>query len=397
MAEAASVGDRPPVFRLLEKLSNWSPGRGDPSTLFLVSLGSLPTQLAGKDFWLDLNKVMLVLKTRYGASIYELSRNDYAALIKTTEMSRIGIVSDLKLDLLRLIQEHLPDHFGLVDQTRLLRPIDLATKLQNTIQLLERFKAQELKGTQERTQSRRLHHNDILKVEELYKRIEGKDFSRVFVHGQRVAVINPVGPAKSLIKEYFVKMDVLKKHVFNDVELRGSGNVFNQLTISLDRFLLGGFEHINPNGLKCSINLNVETVFTYAFKNFLEKTPPEVFSNIIFEFRQDNILQHFDQFEIACTLILSRNGSVAIDAIFPETLGIVNLSRLRINMAKVFWRQGAEASLNNGREYIRSLLDAGTMVTLARVDDEAGIMLGHSLGISMFQGFYVDAVLPGEK
>ncbi|OHC73252.1 MAG: hypothetical protein A3G18_07095 [Rhodospirillales bacterium RIFCSPLOWO2_12_FULL_58_28] len=381
----------------MERLNNWSSSRGDPSTLFIVSLGSLPTQLAGDDFWLDLNKVLLVLKTRYGASIYELSCNERAVFIKTTEMSRIGIVSDLKLDLLRLIQEHLPDHFGLVDQSRLLRAIDLAIKRQNAIQFLERCRDQEAKGSREQAKLRRLHHNDIARVEELYKKIGDRDFSRAFVHGQRIAVINPCGPAKSFMKECFVKMDILKKHVFSDVELRGSGNVFNQLTISLDRFLLGGFEHINPNGLKCSINVNVETVFTYAFKAFLEKTPPEIFANIVFEFRQDNILQHFDQFEIACNLIASRNGSVAVDAIFPETVGIVNLSRLRINMAKIFWRQGADVSLDKCREYIKSLLDSGTMIALARVDDEAGITLGHSLGISLFQGFYIDSILPKES
>jgi len=181
--------------------------------------------------------------------------------------------------------------------------------------------------------------------------------------------------------------------VFLDVELRGSGNLFNQLTITLDRLLLDAFGDANPARAKCSINLNVESVFTRAFEAFLGDTRENAFSNLAFEFRQGNILQQFDEYEVATNLITSRAGTVAVDAIFPETVGIVNMSRLRANMAKIFWRQGAEQILPRFRDDIEAMQKAGTRVVLARVDDDLGIDVGHDLGITMFQGFHVDHLL----
>ena len=35
----------------------------------------------------------------------------------------------------------------------------------------------------------------------------------------------------------------------------------------------------------------------------------------------------------------------------------------------------------------------GTVFVLARLDDEVGLNIGHELGITMFQGFYVDDLL----
>ena len=62
-------------------------------------------------------------------------------------------------------------------------------------------------------------------------------------------------------------------------------------------------------------------------------------------------------------------------------------------MAKIFWRQGAESVLPRFRKEIERIQDNGTVVVLARVDDETGVEIGHDLGISMFQGFYIDGLL----
>ena len=212
-------------------------------------------------------------------------------------------------------------------------------------------------------------------------------FAKVFIRHQKIAAIKPGQAPQQVMHEYFVAMDMLKKHVFKRVELRGSGNLFNQLTLILDRLLVGAYDAINPDDAKCSINLNVESVFTKSFQNFMGEDNPTAFSNLVFEFRQANILQHFDEFVVAAELIRSRGGTVAVDAIFPETVGVVNVQRLNANMAKIFWRQGAETTLPQFRNEIAAMQDAGTVVVLARLDDELGLQVAHDLGINMFQGF----------
>jgi len=212
-----------------------------------------------------------------------------------------------------------------------------------------------------------------------------------------MADIKPDQAHKELMGEYFIRMDALKKHVFPNIELRGSGNLFNQLTITLDRVLVGAFDQINPGRKACSINLNVESVFTKAFETFLGEDGGPSLNNMVFEFRQENILQQFDEFQLAANLIKSRDGLIAVDAIFSETVGLVNLNKRHATFAKIFWCPGAEETLPAQRDEIKRMQGEGLIFMLSRLDDEIGIKVGQDLGITVFQGFCTDDIMKAFK
>ncbi len=48
------------------------------------------------------------------------------------------------------------------------------------------------------------------------------------------------------------------------------------------------------DGKRISINLNVPSVFSKAFDNFVEKTSPEVLSKVVVEFRQEDAVVNYD-------------------------------------------------------------------------------------------------------
>ncbi len=394
MKENVPLDRSPPVGSLLKMLKNWGSHSHEFNTLLLMSLGSLGTQDAENSFWLDLQRVLGNFRTRHNAKVFELSKVDRALLVKMSEFNQVALLTDAKVELLRLIQQYFPEQFGMVDQSRLLRPIDLRFKMANAIRFLERYEEDEKKPAPVKaTKLRRLGEQDIDRVVEVNKEIGNAVFAKVFIRQQNIVEIEPGQLPSDIMHEYFVGMDALKQHVFSDVELRGSGNLFNQLTITLDRLLLDAFGDANPARATCSINLNVESVFTRAFEAFLGDNSANAFSNLAFEFRQANVLQQYDEYEVAANLITSRGGSIAIDAIFPETVGIVNMKRLNANMAKIFWRQGAETILPRFKDDIAEMQANGTRVVLARVDDELGIEIGHDLGITMFQGFGIDDII----
>ena len=379
---------------LLKLLRSWNGQPQEQNTLLLLSLGALATEDAPETFWDDLRRILKTFCSRHRAKMFKLSQLDRAFLVKMTEFNQVNIMTDAKVDMLRLIQQYFPEQFGMIDQSRLIRPIDLRFKLPNAIRFLERYEQDEQKPKPAAPRAfRRLGEQDIDRVVEVNKEIGNTVFAKVFIREQKIAEILPGGPPQDVMHEYFVGMDALKKHVFMDVELRGSGNLFNQLTITLDRLLLDAFGEANPGRARCSINLNVESVFTRAFEAFLGDTSENAFSNLAFEFRQANILQQFDEYEVAANLITSRNGTIAVDAVFPETVGIVNMDRLHANLAKIFWRQGAEQVLPRFEKEIERMQAQGTRVVLARVDDDMGIEVGHDLGITMFQGFHIDELL----
>ena len=386
----------PPGATLLKRLNDMEGPPPGGLSLIMISLSALPTDDADDDFWGDLDDFLVDYKNRYDADLYELSLADRAILIRMSEQSEVRMISGLKVSVLRLIQHNFPENFGMIDQTRLLRVIDLELKLPNAIKFLEHYESQPGKTGEKGAGFRGLQEDDIKMVPEVHRKVGAQQFKEVFVQSQRMADIKPGKKPEELMKEYFISMEALKKHVFPNVELRGAGNLFNQLTITLDRVLIKTFDNINPGRKSCSINLNVESVFTRTFEEFLGDSGGTPLSNIVFEFRQDNILQQFDEFQIAADLITSRGGLIAVDAIYPETVGLVNLHRLHATFAKIFWRPGAEETLPAPGDEIKKMQDQGLIFIIARLDDEIGIQVGHDLDINVFQGFYVDDLLDGK-
>ncbi|MDA0304856.1 MAG: hypothetical protein O3B76_01000 [Proteobacteria bacterium] len=371
---------------------------GKPSqgnSLMLLSLSGLPVSDEDEEFWDGLDESLLDFRTRYDGELFELSLSDRAILVRMSEQGEVGMISDMKLSVLRLIQQHFPENFGMIDQTRLLRNINLGFKLANAIKFLDHYESQPGKTGEKAMSLRMLQEGDIKMVLEVNRKVGPAKFKEIFVQHQSMVGIKPGGTPKEVMKEYFISMGALKKHVFPSVEMRGVGNLFNQLTITLDRVLVNAFDDINPGRSACSINLNVESVFTKAFEKFLGDEKQSA-SKIVFEFRQANVLQHFDEFVIAADLIKSRGGLIAIDSIFPETVGLVNIPRLGANFAKIFWRPGAEEVLMTQRAEISKMQDQGVIFVIARLDDETGVQVGHDLGINVFQGFYIDDLLAGK-
>ena len=119
------------------------------------------------------------------------------------------------------------------------------------------------------------------------------------------------------------------------------------------QIMLEAFHTLAPPDAPCSLNLNVQSVFTPEFDQFIAKTSPEKMKHVVFEFRQSNIVEHFDEFQVARGLIKERGARIAVDQIFPQTVGLVDLEYLGASIAKIHWRQGAEEILNERKRALK--------------------------------------------
>ena len=105
----------PPVAVLLQRLKGLESKPSKGLSLMLISLTSLPTSDPDAEFWGDLDDFLVEFKARYEAELFELSLADRAILAKMSEHAEVGMISDIKVSSLRLIQQHFPEHFGMVD------------------------------------------------------------------------------------------------------------------------------------------------------------------------------------------------------------------------------------------------------------------------------------------
>ena len=388
MAETSSGGGD--HLKLLTRLKHWKGGAEEPNHLILVSFSTLGmTEEEDKLLRKKTDESYERSHERRGAEVYRLTNTDTALLMKLNDYNQMEWTSELKVDLIRVIQQNFPEYFGQIDQSRMLRIINLQGRLQNAIKFLEAFDDRAKEAGVATCDSRPLRESDIQVVRDGMRKMGKKTFTDNFIRSQVTALITPGKAPMPVMKEYFISVEMIRQHILTGVDFRGAGLVFQHLTRSLDQMLIECFDEVNPDRAKASLNLNVETVFTHSFQSLLEKSEKSL-SSLVLEFRAENILQNWDQFQTASELINQRGGTIAIDAIIPDSLGVLDLPRLGAKLAKIFWRPGAETVLPAMKETVHSLQQRGTVLVLARVDDEIAIKTGHACGITMFQGFHID-------
>ncbi len=237
---------------------------------------------------------------------------------------------------------------------------------------------------------RDMTYEDISKVILGFKQLGPENFLKAFMRSQRV-VQKPTGQALApVMREYFISLEMLRKALFPDANLRRSGQLFGDLTLTLDQAMMRSFKYLPDIASPFSINLNVQSVFTKNFEVFVSQVPLDL---ITIEFRQPNIVEYFDEYLTARDLLRSKGIRIAVDQIFPDTLGLVNLELLGACIAKIHWGDSAAEILRERHRAVSNIVDMGIKLVLSRVDETAAFAVGVSLGIREFQGHLIENMI----
>ena len=214
-----------------------------------------------------------------------------------------------------------------------------------------------------------------------------EEFVEKFVRHQTVLWQGEAQSLTPTMREFYVSIDLLRTEFFPGVEMRGSKRSFQSLTHMLDQLMLRSLPFLPQNGLPCSLNLNIHSVLTQTFETALKTTSVE---NLTFEIPQPMITQHFEEFKKARDLIFSRGGKIAVDQIFPDTMGALDLNLVGPNMAKLHWKGDLKNFSDTHRDFVKKALDRGIKMVMSRVDDPAAFGIAQEFGIKNFQGFLID-------
>jgi hypothetical protein len=383
---------------LVQDMGKWRHAPEGGVNLIVVSVSSaLPETKRTPALVQEIASAVGALALKKGCVLYQVSTTDIALLGKLVETALISVVRDLKVEMLRTIERNFPGSFGTIDQSRLVLSYDLVNNYRSAADRVAKFAEMAQRdaepGDGGEKKLRALTSSDIQKVLLAYQKFGTEKFVKAFVRQQDVILKNGKDPVESKMTEYYISMDLIRRPLFVDVEMRGSGRIFQEFTLVLDQIMLQSFNKMPTSTGPCSLNLNVESIFTEAFENFIEDTPENKLAKVVFEFRQANIVENFDEFQVARGLIKSKGASIAVDQIFPQTVGLVDLEYLGASIAKIHWRTGAEEILRERARAIKYMQDCNVKPILIRVDAERAFEVGQSMGIHMFQGFHVDELL----
>jgi EAL domain-containing protein (putative c-di-GMP-specific phosphodiesterase class I) len=205
------------------------------------------------------------------------------------------------------------------------------------------------------------------------------------------------GGGELVFYELFVSINEVRDRVAPDINLFASPWLFQYLTETLDRRLLAVLVEEDFGELQdaLSINLNISTVFSRDFHN-LHRAVGENARKIVVEFQIIDIFADMKNYVYARDSLQERGYRVVVDGLNPLSLQYFEPAGLKSDFIKISWGpeftgDEEDRRMNEVREVIAAA-GKDTMI-LSRVDSEKVVKWGLGLGVSRFQGFFIDKLV----
>ncbi|MEO0034176.1 MAG: hypothetical protein RLZZ501_199 [Pseudomonadota bacterium] len=215
---------------------------------------------------------------------------------------------------------------------------------------------------------------------------------------RRQAVCAMVGktPPQPVFHELFISIADLRQTLFPSVNVNSSPWLFQQLTETLDRRVLSLLNKHDDRTLEgdISINLNVATILEPEFLTFDDNVKAGMRGTIVLELQKVDIFADLGAYLFARDFAHDRGYRICIDGLTYSQLPFVDRERLGADLIKLVWDGSLAEEQDRKTEALKRI--GVTRIILCRCDTPVAIEFGHSVGISLFQGRYVESVLQGD-
>lgn len=216
---------------------------------------------------------------------------------------------------------------------------------------------------------------------------------------QPICVIAPGGDPTPVFTEVYVAIAEVQRLLMPDVDLTSNRWLFQHLTAVLDRRLLAKLPDLDPgSGLPLSLNMNVSTLLSAEFLAFDGRLRAKTKKPFIFELQSIDVFGDMAAFMFARDFLRERNYRICLDGLSNLTFPLIDREHLGFDMQKIYWSadMGGEVRPERSDRFREAVDRAGpSRVILCRCESDEAVALGRSLGITMFQGRHVDALLRG--
>ena len=229
---------------------------------------------------------------------------------------------------------------------------------------------------------------------QLEKSLRQADLSSLM---RRQAVCALVGRAQpiELFEEIYVALADLKKALCPTVDIYQSPWLLDRLLETLDKRVLENMMHHDAGAFRknFSLNIAVKTILSPDFQNFNESIDPLCRKSILLEIKQHDIFSNLSAFLAARSFITEQGYRLCVDMVSGDSLSFVCRENLGAEFIKLVWNEDL-LSRSKEADFIKSIEEnEAKHIILCHVDDKRAIEWGQSLGISLFQGYYIQKLL----
>ncbi len=233
---------------------------------------------------------------------------------------------------------------------------------------------------------------------DLYK----ADLSRVF-RRQPICAVNGEMNIRKVFDEYYIHISHLRQMLHTETDFFSNRWLFKYLTQILDERMLD-LLMLTPMryfDMPLSLNFNIETLLSKKFIEFDAAIKPIIKVPVVIEVQIGDVFSDIAGF-VAARNILERLGyKLCLDGVTGFSMIQVDRERLGVDLIKMQWNADLEADANKveNRPLKLAIERAGQgRIILCRCDTRQAVSYGQAMGISLFQGRYLDKMLnPNQK
>lgn len=202
---------------------------------------------------------------------------------------------------------------------------------------------------------------------------------------------------EQVFSELFISIKDLRETMLPDINLTANRWLFQHLTTTLDRRMLSMLTKTDSISISgdISFNINVGTVLSKEFQSFDDNIAAGRRGAMIIELQKEDIFCDLTSYVFAREFVQEKGYKVCLDGLTVQTIDVIDREKLGADIAKLIWHSDL---VDRGEELhakIRNLVKRGgpDRLVLCRCDNRESIDFGKSVGITLFQGRYIENLI----
>lgn len=216
---------------------------------------------------------------------------------------------------------------------------------------------------------------------------------------QPICAIMPGAAPKLVFNELYVSIPDLRRRVMPDVDLVADKWLFQRLTLMLDQRLLATLPALEQGiATAVSVNVNIATLLSPQFLAFDNRFRAMTQKTVVFELQPADLFSDIASFMFVRDFLRERGYRVCLDGMNHLSFPLIRRDKLGVDLEKILWIADIDQDAQESRRqrFERAVREAGAArVILCHCDSPRAIEFGQSLGVTMFQGRYVDRLVTG--
>ncbi|OEJ66522.1 hypothetical protein BEN30_12095 [Magnetovibrio blakemorei] len=245
----------------------------------------------------------------------------------------------------------------------------------------------------------RQDHGDPLSPEVLsraVKALQRTDLTSL-VRRQFICGVTKKLVPEPIFSEIYISIMDLRETMMPGINLTSNRWLFQYLTESLDKrvlSLLSKTDRFSITG-DISFNVNVSTLMSPEFMAFDDGISAARRGSMVLELQKIDIFADLGAFLFAREFCQEKGYRICLDGLTYQNMSMINRERLGVDYVKVMWNPELVDGGAQMRKNLRDLVqEAGrSRVILARCDNREAVDFGGSVGITMFQGHYIEHLI----